>query len=176
MSDLASGLATISSEEKRGPGRPSSAKQSLQEMQPIGERSAKKGKRSWKPAALLDVVDKEKGFRYRWVNKDKQNMFNKQNEGWETVSGITFDRSKQPDDVKRMIDGANMGTMLEKHDSILMRLPEEMGLERDAYYNNETARREAGITSHVKKEAGKQGTDIHGEITISSRHGTKTVE
>ncbi len=163
MNDLASGIAA--------PKPPIKSK----EMQAIG-KPEKKGKQSWKPASLLDVINKEDGYRYRWVNKDPQNLFNKKHEGWETVSGLTFDRSKQPEDVKRMTDGANMGSTLEKHDSVLMRLPEELAVERDDYYNNESARRIAGITSHVKKEAKKHGTETHGEITISSRHGTEIVE
>lgn len=170
MSDLASGIAASPSTLKL------STKDAVKEMQPIGAQPEKKGKRSWKPHSLLDVYDKQSGYRYRWVNKEPQNVYKKKAEGWEMVSGITSDTAKQPEHVKRMMDGANITSIIEKHDCVLMRLPEELATERDDYFRNQTARRTQGITDHIHKEAAKQGTETHGEITISSRHGIDKVE
>ena len=135
----------------------------------------KKGRSSWKPASVTEVINKEDGYRYRWANKNPDNLAKKEAEGWETVSKITSDKSLNVPSGK-INDGANLSSIQEKHDVILQRLPEELALERDDYYQSETNRRTAGLTAHVKKEIGKEGAASHGEITISSRTGTQVID
>lgn len=134
----------------------------------------KKGKPTWKPASVTDVVDKEEGYRYRWCNKDADNLAHKAVEGWETVSRLSSDKAKPTEE--RMLDGKNLSSTYEKHDVLLMRIPEELAQERDAYFANESQRRTAGLTAHLKKEVAKVGAGTHGEITISSRQGTQVIE
>lgn len=152
----------MSEDVKRGPGRPK-------------QDTLKKGNSSWKPASVTDVINKEAGYRYRWSEKSTDNLFKKQAEGWETVNGLQGDAVK-PDQPNRIDGGAKMTSIYEKHDLILQRIPEDLALERDAYYNNETARRTSGLTAHVKKEIGKEGAQSHGDITISSRLGTQVID
>jgi len=135
----------------------------------------KKGTSSWKPASITDVINKEPGYRYRWSNKDADNLAKKSAEGWETVSGLQSD-SVAPEDPNRINDGKNLASTFEKRDVILQRIREEDAQERDAYYNTENDRRISGLTAHVKKGTNNQGTSTHGEITISSRKGTQTYE
>lgn len=148
----------------------------MEEPKRIGRPPLKKGKSSWKPASVTDVVDKEPGYRYRWCNKDGDNLSKKAIEGWETVSGLTSDKTKLSEE--RFQDGKNLTSIYEKHDVILQRIPEELAQERDAYFNNQTSRRTAGLTAHLKKEIKEKGgnAQVHGDITISSRQGTQVIE
>lgn len=129
----------------------------------------KKGTASWKPAAVTDIEGKEAGYRYRWANKDSDNLAKKHAEGWSMVDKTT-DKAT-PEAHNRLDDGASLSTVYEKKDVVLMRIPEELAQERDAYFNAETERRQAGLTAHLKQELGKDGASVHGDITISSRKG-----
>lgn len=141
-------------ETKRGPGRP----------------KLSKGNSSWAPASVTDVTNKDPNFRYRWLRKDSDNLYKKEQEGWESVSAVTSDQAS-PQESNRISDGKNITSVYEKHDTILGRIPVETALERDAYYNAESERRVAGLTAHIKKDLAKEGASAHGDITISSRKG-----
>lgn len=144
-------------EVKRGVGRPSKA-----------ENPLKKGNSSWKPASYNEFLNKEDGYRYRMSRKDPNNLAKKAQEGWETVSGI-HDPNIKHDDPQKIEHGKPLTSVLEGHDWVLQRIPEEVAQKRDEYYSNESERRVQGLTSHVKKELGKDGAEMHGNINISSR-------
>lgn len=132
----------------------------------------KKGNISWKPAGITDTLQKEPGYRYRWCNKDSDNLAKKTAEGWEPVSALQADKTTP---VKN--DKFNPLTSThERRDAILCRLPEELAEARDEYHNQRTARTEEALSAHIKQELAKDGVKSHGKITISSRQGTKTME
>jgi len=135
----------------------------------------KKGKPSWKPASVTDVIDKEPGYRYRWSNKLADNLAKKDAEGWETVSGLFSDKASGVDDGK-ITSGKKLTSVYEKHDVILQRIPEDVALERDAYINDRTKQRTLGLTSHFKKEASGIKAPTHGEITISSLRDSNVIK
>lgn len=137
----------------------------------------KKGNSSWAPASVTDVTNKEPGYRYRWALKTPENISKKEMEGWETVSSLIADGTTPVDD-GRVHTGKKLTSTYEKHDVILQRIPEELALERDEYFNNESKRRTQGLTSHLKKEIKDKGGNapVHGDITISSRSGTQIIE
>lgn len=155
------------SSEKKAVGRP---KQSESRQTVL-----KKGNSSWQPASILDVTDKEPGYRYRWSSKTADNLAKKQAEGWETVSGVQSPKTQATEN-NYISDGGKLTSVTEKHDCILQRLPESVAEQRDEYYNNESQRRVAGLTAHIKKDLGKEGAAAHGDITISSRHGTEVYD
>jgi hypothetical protein len=140
-------------------------------------KGIKKGKPTWKPASITDVVNKEPGYRYRWVNKLPDNLYKKEQEGWETVSGLTGDRASAVDD-GRVHTGKNLTSAYEKHDVILQRMPEDLAEARDAYVNEKTRKRTLGLTAHVKKEMRDKGGNapVHGNITIGSLKGTTVID
>lgn len=138
------------------------------------KKPLKKGNSSWTPASITDVRGKEPGFRYRWVNKDPDNLAKKEAEGWESLNGLQADGTTS-ESSNRIDEGKSLTSVREKRDVILQRIPEETALKRDAYYNSENERRISGLTAHIKKEAGKEGAGVHGEITISSRRGEQTI-
>lgn len=135
----------------------------------------KKGKPTWQPASVTDVVNKEDGYRYRWANKSPDNLAKKQQEGWETVSGLTSDSAAPVDDGK-VHSGQNLTSTYEKHDVILMRMDEETALSRDDYYNTKSKKQVAGLTAHAKKDVADGGGEAHGDITISSRMGAQIIK
>lgn len=137
--------------------------------------SLKKGNSSWKPANITDVVNKEEGYRYRWVNKDPDNLAKKAAEGWEVVTGLQGDKVTSEGEL-RINDANRLTSTHEKRDVILERIPEELAKERDTYYDKENERRISGLTAHIKADVGKAGGNAHGEITISSRKRTQTFE
>lgn len=151
----------------RGPGRPP-------KQVSIGA-GIKKGKPTWKPASAMEVINKEPGYRYRWSNKNPDNLAKKEVEGWETVSGLQGDSSKHVD-AERIEDGKPNTSIRERHDCVLQRIPEDLAQGRDEFFNNKTEQRTKALTAHIKESAQKEGTDTHGEITISSRRGAQIIE
>ncbi len=153
-------------------GRP---KQSVATNQPVSSPSSdkpdvKKGRKSWKPASLNVVENKQDGFRYRWVRKDKTNIAKKKREGWEEVSDMT-DPGIVHESAGRMTDGTPLTTVRETHDQVLMRLDEDTAQGRDEYHNQRNAARMSGLKQHAQKEMSGafQGTGIpqvHGNVTI----------
>lgn len=137
---------------------------------PTGAKGLKKGRDSWKPAALNEFYDKEPGYRYRMSRKDPANLAKKEQEGWETVSAIQSPDTEH-DDPLRIEHGKSLTSVQEGHDWVLQRITEEVGLMRDEYINNETDRRTQGLTAHIKRDMAKDGAATHGDITISSRKG-----
>lgn len=140
-------------------------------------KGIKKGKPTWKPASVTDVVNKEDGYRYRWVEKNPDNLYKKEAEGWSKVDGLTSDKSKPTDD-GRVHTGKQLTSIHEKHDVILYRMPEELAESRDDYVNEKTRKRTLGLTAHLKKEVREKGGNapVHGNITISSLRDETVIE
>lgn len=134
----------------------------------------KKGTASWQPAAVTDVVNKEPGYRYRWSAKDADTLAKRKAEHWETVSGLQSDQVS-PTEHNRQDEGQGLTSIYEKRDLILQRIPEEIALERDAFFNDKADRQVSGLTAHTKAEMSKEGAGMHGEITISSRKRTQVI-
>lgn len=151
-------------EVKRGPGRPPKTD---------SEAPIKKGNSTWKPANILDVFDKEPGFRYRVVEKTPRNVAKKQREGWEIVSAIQSPGTGNL--TGNYLDkGKAMTSVLEGFDYVIMRIPEEMALERDAYFDAESNRRVSALKREADKDLHKSGAPIHGSITLEKR-GVKNI-
>jgi hypothetical protein len=142
----------------RGPGRP-----------PQQKIEAKKGKPTWKPANVDDVYDREPGYRYRWVRKEEDNIAKKSAENWVRDEAATVESG-----YGRINEGKPLTSVRERRDAILMRMPEEMAQERDAYYNTETSRRMSALKRQTRDDLSQAGAPIHGGISIEKR-GNRTV-
>lgn len=150
-------------QETRKPGRPKSTT----------EAPVKKGKTSWKPASVTDVIEKDPNKRYRLVNKDADNLAKKKAEGWEVETKATGGTAKLVPD-GQLNTGSNLTSTFERKDVILMSMPEEMAQERTEYFNNLTQKRTLGLTAHLKNEL-KGTAQTHGKITIGSLAQGETV-
>lgn len=133
----------------------------------------KKGNTSWRPSNLGDVLDKEEGFRYRWVRKDDDNVAKKKDEGWEFVSKINSPSTSSIHPAGRPDEPHQLTSNVERRDGVLMRLDDETAKQRDEYVNGLTSRRETGLKLQTQKEL-KGEASVHGNIT-KERKGIKTI-
>lgn len=134
----------------------------------------KKGKKSWTPSDLGSVINKEDGFRHRWVRKDEDNIAKKKAEGWEFVSSTNGAQTKGKYPDSRPDEAHPLTSNIERRDSILMRLDNETAEARDDYVNNETARRTSTLRRTVSENLGKTGAPVHGSLSMEKR-GERTV-
>lgn len=140
----------------------------------LAEKPIKKGKKTWSPSNLGEVINKENGFRYRWARKDDDNLAKKKAEGWEFVSGVAGSQIKSLHPDSRPDEPHAMTSNIERRDSVLMRLDEETAEARDEYVNNETARRTGALIREAKTGLNKSGAPLHGSISMEKR-GERTV-
>jgi hypothetical protein len=128
------------------------------------KKVAKKGNRSWTPAAPLGIKAKDPSNRLRWVHAEPANMLKKRAEGWEQadVGDAVHDR---PNGVESG-SGTPAG-VLEYRDMVLMKMPEEMAREREAYYRNASQEQVSGLKTRAKRDIrAKTGVTVEGDITI----------
>lgn len=152
-------------ELKRGPGRPKVEQEVV---------TAKKGTKSWSPSNLGDVIEKEPGFRYRRVRKDDDNIAKKKEEGWEFVSAVNSPGTRAIHPSSRPDEPHKLTSNVEGRDWVAMRLDDETAGKRDDYHNNKVSRVEQRIGSQTRKELGKEGAPMHGNLT-KERKGVRTV-
>jgi hypothetical protein len=145
------------------------------EPKKLGRPPVKKGKPTWKPASVLDVVNKDPNKRYRLLNKDPDNLAKKKAEGWEIETGLTSGNAELNPDGSQAT-GKNLTSAYERRDVILASMPEELAQARNDYFSNVTQTRTAGLTDHLKKELNKEGAGTHGSIKISSLKGEQIIE
>lgn len=153
-------------EPKRGPGRPP--------KEASAAIPVKKGKKSWSPSNLSDVIRKEDGFRYRWARKDQDNLAKKQAEGWEFVSGVNGSQTTGTHPDSRPDEPHALTSNIERRDAVLMKMDDETAEARDTYINGETERRTAALLRTARQDLGKSGAAVHGSISMEKR-GVKTV-
>lgn len=117
---------------------------------------AKKGRPSWNPAAMLDVVNPTPGFRHRWVDKDPANVQKKIAEGWvmaNEINGHTAEH-EHPD---KMGDGAPLTSAKEYRELVLMAIPEETAQARDEFYREKTEQQTAGLKRNLQQDIDETG-------------------
>lgn len=134
-------------------------------------KEAKKGKKSWKPAALLDTHDKPEGYQLRWVNTlDPANLARRQADGWRPLSSVTNKKTGH-DRPGHIEDGKPLTTVTEYRGSVLMALPDEDYQEHREFFNEQTRRQTAGLRERFEAEnraKAQRGTaaQIYGETSI----------
>lgn len=134
---------------------------------PPNTPEVKKGRSTWQPANVLDIFDKEPGYRYKIAEKSSRNLAKKQREGWEIVSAINSPNTGN--NTGNYLDkGKPTTSVLEGYDYVVMRITEEEAQKRDAYYNNESSRRMSALRKQTEQDLGK-GAPLHGSITIEKK-------
>jgi len=134
----------------------------------------KKGNSTWKPANVVDVINKEPGFRYRRIEKSPTNIAKKKEEGWEILSGLQADKTKAETGAGRINDGTSMTSVLEGYDYVIGRIPEELAQSRDEYMNEKTERTTRALFKQTKKDLGKDEAPTHGHIEMTKK-GVRTI-
>lgn len=125
----------------------------------------KKGKPTWKPAAMLDVPEKVPGFRLRWCDKDALNLQRKKAEGWIMANEINGIHAEH-DHPEKTGDGHSMTSVTEYRDLVLMALPEDLGKARDKYFNEKTEQQTRGLKRDLEEEMSGGSAEVHGKIVI----------
>lgn len=135
------------------------------------EKRIKKGKKSWKPASMLEVDFPEvEGYRLRWCDKDPGRIAKKEREGWTMVNKITGLTVEHVEPGK-IHDGSKLTSLQEYRDLVLMAIPEEHAQARDEYYQEKTNQQTLAPKSKLYQQARDTGGDraantVEGSVKI----------
>ena len=108
---------------------------------------------TWAPPSSLDAPPAPDGFRHRWIRvetlgfDDTKNVAGKLREGWELVRSDEYPESNYP----TMNTGKYSG-VIGVGGLVLARIPEEIALAREAYYNKQTKDRDEAVKNDILKE------------------------
>ena len=116
-------------------------------------RSTTESKKVWTPPTSLDAPPAPKGFRHQWIraeilgHQDTSNVARSLREGYELVRADAY-----PDqDFPSMSEGRYAG-MIGVGGLLLARIPEEIALQIDEYYEKQTQNKEEAINNNLLKE------------------------
>jgi len=108
---------------------------------------------TWAPPSSLDAPPAPDGFRHRWIRvetlgmDDTKNVAGKLREGWELVRSDEYPEQNFP----TMNTGKYSG-VIGVGGLVLARIPEEIALSREAYYNKQTKDRDEAVKNDVLKD------------------------
>lgn len=110
-----------------------------------------KGRKSWKPSALLTTHNIPEGYKARWVDtKDAANYARRYQDGWRPLSSVTNQKAGHVHP-NRMDDGKPLDTVTEYRGSVLCVLPDEDYREHREFFNEQTRRQTAGLREDAEK-------------------------
>lgn len=128
-----------------------------------------KGNKSWRPAILLDVPNKDRNWRYRWRLKDEDNIQKALHEGWEFVTKPVGFETPAVDTAVDVVDNTSRvkTSLTEFRELVLMRMHEDVAAERDEYFEIQTESQNitpAKFRQYVSDEMSKAGIDSSGNL------------
>lgn len=112
----------------------------------------------WKPGSRMGKTIKPEGYRLRWCEDTPENISRKKLEGWEILNTTNFAGLGSSEYEKRSTDSnGNTSTVLKRNELIAMIIPEDLALEREAYFEQETRERtkDSLENTNAKKVLGK---------------------
>ena len=108
---------------------------------------------TWAPPSSLDAPPAPNGYRHRWIRvetlgfDDTKNVSGKMREGWELVRSDEYPESNYPSMKTGKYSGFfGVGGL------VLARIPEEIALSREAYYQKQTKERDEAVNNDVLKD------------------------
>jgi len=122
---------------------------------------------TWAPPSSLDAPPAPNGYRHRWIRvetlgfDDTKNVSGKMREGWELVRSDEYPESNYP----TMNTGKYSG-VIGVGGLVLARIPEEIALSRQAYYQKQTKDRDEAVNNDVLK-------DQHPSMPINQERQTR---
>jgi len=122
---------------------------------------------TWAPPSSLDAPPAPNGYRHRWIRvetlgfDDTKNVAGKLREGWELVRSDEYPESNFP----TMTTGKYSG-VIGVGGLVLARIPEEIALSRQAYYQKQTKDRDEAVNNDVLK-------DQHPSMPINQERQTR---
>lgn len=127
----------------------------------------KKGRPSWRPAEILTIHNLDRKFRYRWAQNDTGNLQRLIAEGWETCSELTDKSNRTSESLVQ--DGKKLTTVDEYRELIKLRLPVETAEERNAYYQEQSAKQVRAIKHQAEAEMSRATNgraSVRGQVEI----------
>ena len=116
-------------------------------------RSKEESKKIWTPPNSLDAPPAPTGYRHQWIRaesmgyQDTKNVAASLREGYELVRADEY-----PDqDYPQMTEGRYAG-IIAVGGLLLARIPEEIALQIEAYYNKKTQEKDEAINNDLMKE------------------------
>ncbi len=116
-------------------------------------RSKEESKKIWTPPNSLDAPPAPTGYRHQWIRaesmgyQDTKNVAASLREGYELVRADEY-----PDqDFPQMTEGRYAG-IIGVGGLLLARIPEEIALQIEAYYNKKTQEKDEAINNDLMKE------------------------
>jgi hypothetical protein len=108
---------------------------------------------TWAPPSSLDAPPAPDGFRHRWIRvetlgmDDTKNVAGKLREGWELVRSDEY-----PDQNFPTMNTGKYSGVIGVGGLVLARIPEEIALSREAYYQKQTKERDEAVNNDVLKD------------------------
>ena len=116
-------------------------------------RTKAEAKKVWTPPTSLDAPPAPKGYRHQWIraeilgHQDTSNVARNIREGYELVRDDEYPDSDFPSmDTGRYAGVIGVGGLL------LARIPEEIALQIDAYYQKQNDAKEEAVNTNLLKE------------------------
>ena len=116
-------------------------------------RTKAEAKKVWTPPTSLDAPPAPKGYRHQWIraeilgHQDTSNVARNIREGYELVRADEYPASDFPSmDTGRYAGVIGVGGLL------LARIPEEIALQIDAYYQKQNDAKEEAVNTNLLKE------------------------
>ena len=116
-------------------------------------RTKAEAKKVWTPPTSLDAPPAPKGYRHQWIraeilgHQDTSNVARNIREGYELVRADEYPDSDFPSmDTGRYAGVIAVGGLL------LARIPEEIALQIDAYYQKQNDAKEEAVNTNLLKE------------------------
>jgi hypothetical protein len=130
-------------------------------------RTKAEAKKTWTPPSSLDAPDAPKGYRHRWIRaetmgfNDTKNIAASLREGYELVRAEEYPEQDYPE----MTEGKYAG-VIGVGGLLLARIPEEIALQIEAYYDKQTREKEEAINNDLMKEQ-------HSSMPINAERQTR---
>ena len=115
------------------------------------EKEAKK--KVWTPPSSLDAPPAPTGFKHRWIRVESMGFQDTKNVAGRIRSGYELVRADEyPDSEFPIVDDGKYKGVIGVGGLVLARIPEEIALAREAYYNKQTKDRDEAVKNDILKE------------------------
>jgi hypothetical protein len=120
-------------------------------------RKSKEAPKVWTPPSSLDAPPAPKGYAHRWIRvsvqgfEDTSNVSKKLREGWEFVSAEQVEKENGSNKYPVFTEGKYQG-LIGIGGLVLARIPEEILLQRQAYFDKITQDRMEAVDRELLKE------------------------
>jgi hypothetical protein len=107
----------------------------------------------WTPPSSLDAPNAPAGYRHRWIRAEVMGFDDSKNMAAMIRSGYELVRADEyPDEDYPVMKEGKYAGMIGVGGLVLARIPEEIALQREAYYRDQTKSRDDAVNNDILKE------------------------